>query len=62
MDTYVTLSVLLICCGFAVVNLLKAFYQHEKKIFILTIFLLTTRINGGIINTEIKKGDKHHGK
>ena len=33
MDTYVTLSVLLICCGFAVVSLLKVFYKHEKKNF-----------------------------
>lgn len=33
MDTYVTLSVLLICFIIAVVNLLKAFYQHEKKNF-----------------------------
>ena len=33
MDTYITLSILLICSIVAVVNLLKAFYQHEKKNF-----------------------------
>lgn len=30
----------------------------RKKIFILMIFLLTTKENGGIISVEIKKGSK----
>ena len=33
MDTYITLSILLICAIVMVVNLLRAFYKHEKKNF-----------------------------
>ena len=33
METYVTLSVLLIVAAIGVVSLLKAYFQHEKKNF-----------------------------
>ena len=33
MDTYVTLSILLILSIFCVVKLLKAYFSHEKKNF-----------------------------
>jgi len=49
MDTYVTLTALTIAALIGVVSLLRAYFEHEKKIFILTIFLLTTKANGGII-------------
>ena len=43
MDTYITLSILLICSIVAIVNLLKAFYQREKKNFHTYDFPLDNR-------------------
>ena len=33
MDTYVTLSVLLVCSVIGVIQLLRVYFQHERKNF-----------------------------